>query len=142
MNTFKRLFSIAALCTLTTCSPKVFGAFPVYTIPTVTDSPVIIRGERVYSVNATPSPRDNYNRQPVNGYRRPYKNREKEAKLAYIFGFLGLYFYPFSIPALILGIIGADRRNKYYHKAVWGIVMGALPIAIAVAALIVYLLLL
>ncbi len=64
----------------------------------------------------------NYSNQP----HKPYHNREQEAKLAFTFGILGLLvFPPLGVAALILGIISADRRNKYFGKAKWGIIMGA-----------------
>lgn len=61
-----------------------------------------------------------------NQYHKPYHNREREAKLAFTFGLLGLLvFFPLGIAAFILGIIAADRRNKYYDKAKAGLIMGA-----------------
>ena len=62
-----------------------------------------------------------------NQYHKPYRNHEKEAKLSLTFGLLGiLVFAPFGIAALILGIIAADRRNKYFDRAKWGIILGAI----------------
>lgn len=141
MHTFKHLLTAFVLCMLLIGSGKTYAAFPVLRNTTAADSPVIQRGERIYQEQPEPAPRSSY-QTPTDGHRKPYKNHEKEARLAYIFGFLGLYLYPFAIPALILGIIGADRRNKYYNKAVWGIVMGAIPIAVGIGFLIAWLLLL
>ena len=110
----------------------------------VADSPVY-KGERLYD----PATMDNtpvrqYKNPTTRHYTRPYKNHDKEAKLALIMGILGIYPLTFmtSIPAIVLGIIGADRRNKYYKQAVTGIILGAIPIAVLLIILIVALLLL
>lgn len=138
MNTFKLLLYSFFLCLALGVGHISFAAHPVFTPVTMADSP---RGERVYSVDAQPTWRsNNYNNQN-RMYRRPYKNHDKEAKLALTFGILScLYIWPLAIPALILGIIGADRRNRYYNRAVWGIVLGSIPIATCIVALIVVLL--
>ena len=146
MRLYKHLFYI--LLALSVCtSQRSFAAF----IPSagnarmeVADSPVY-KGERLYD----PATMDNtpvrqYKNPTTRHYTRPYKNHDKEAKLALIMGILGIYPLTFmtSIPAIVLGIIGADRRNKYYKQAVTGIILGAIPIAVLLIILIVALLLL
>lgn len=108
----------------------------------VADSPIIYTGEHLYQ-DKTPY-NNNYSRyndrQYTRHYNHPYHNREREARLSLIFGAIGLYFYPLAIPGLVLGIMAADRRNKYYRKAITGIILSSIPIAVGLIILIVVLL--
>ncbi len=147
MRLYKHLFYIL-LALLMSTSQSSFAAFIPYPAGNarveVADSPVY-KGERRYDPAIMDNNPAQQNKNPTTRhYTRPYKNHEKEARLALILGILGIYPLTFmtSIPALILGIIGADRRNKYYRQAVTGIILGAVPIAILLIILIVALLLL
>lgn len=145
MRLYKHLFYILLALLLCTSlnSMAAFVTHPVSNAQVeVADSPVY-KGERLYdpaTMDNTPS--QQYKHPTTRHYTRPYKNHDKEAKLALIMGILGIYPLTFitSIPAIILGIIGADRRNKYYKQAVAGIILGAIPVAVLTIILVVALL--
>lgn len=142
MRLYKHLFYILLVLSLCTAQKSTAAFIVPASAGVVADSPTY-KGERLYDPAVTEStPQQQYNTQPGRHYNHPYKNHEKEAKLALILGILGIYPLMFitSIPALVLGIIGADRRNKYYKQAVAGIILGAIPVAILLAIVIVALL--
>lgn len=102
-----------------------YGAFPIKPDTTLIATNVLQANE-IYNAAATNSDTIYQKTTYRNQYHKPYHNREKEANLAFTFGLLGLLlFAPLGIPALILGISSADRRNKKYSHAVAGLVMGA-----------------
>lgn len=73
-------------------------------------------------------------------FRRPYRNHEAEAQLAFIFGILGLTVFPlFAIPAFVLGIIAADKRNRLYRRAKTGIILGSIVLLYALLVLVIVL---
>ncbi len=105
-------------------SNQMFAAFPIRTVIAQNVAPIsgqIISGSQISADTIYKKSEDRYKNH------KHYHNREKEAKMSLTFGILGLLvFAPFGIPALILGIIAADRRNKYFERAKWGLIMGAI----------------
>ncbi|WP_133162473.1 DUF4190 domain-containing protein [Flavipsychrobacter stenotrophus] len=116
-----RLFTL--LIVMLTCCNYSFAAFPVIShIEAATDNHLTVVTQNSVTTEDTLFKKTTYRNQP----HKPYHNREKEAKLAFTFGILGLLVFPaFGVVALILGIMSADRRNKYFSRAKWGIILGA-----------------
>lgn len=136
------IYSIALMLTLF-ASHSASAAFHTrqYLSAPIADTPY--KGERIYreETHGNYEPRM-YVPTKKGRYSHPYVNHEHEATLSLIFGILGIYVFPlFAIPAFVLGIIAADKRNRFYRRAVTGLVLGAIPIAILVIVLIVLLLL-
>ena len=144
MRLYKHLFFILlaiTLCTSRTASAA-FIIRPACVSTAIVDSPVLYKGEKLYTEEESSNQAYKQRLFGSKTYNKPYVNREKTAKTALILGILGIYplYGLTAIPALIMGIMAADRRNRYYKQAVWAIILGAIPIAVLIAILVVALL--